>query len=57
MNALITWAIECDEDGCTVWIGEEANLADAKRVARLNGWLLRPKRTGGDRCPEHQRRP
>jgi hypothetical protein len=54
MSALLTFAIECDEVDCTIWIGEEATHTEAKVVARRNGWLLRPKNKGGDRCPEHR---
>jgi len=51
MSALLTFAIECDREDCTIWIGEEPDLATAEKVARQAGWLLRPKNKGGDRCP------
>jgi hypothetical protein len=54
MSALLIWSIECDADSCTIWIAEEASHAEAKEVARRNGWLVRPKSKGGDRCPEHR---
>jgi hypothetical protein len=49
MTASPTWSVFCDK--CGNWVAQEATAPLARATARLNGWLLRPKKRGGDLCP------
>jgi hypothetical protein len=46
-----TWTVFCEGAVCGAWIAEEPTPAEARKMARRNGWLLRPKKAGGDLCP------
>jgi hypothetical protein len=59
MSASPRWTIWCDNlnaegtPACGQWIGSEENAEEARKVAKRNGWRIRPKSKGGDLCPAH----